>query len=81
MAKHNIIFIYIPLCVPLSFNTQSANMNLDNGLVPSRWQAIAWMNEDQNLWHHWVYLEDNELTLRGLMTPYGDIDLGQQWLR
>ena len=81
MTEHNTILIHIPLWVPLSFNSQTANMDLDNGLVPSRWQVIAWINEDQNLWHHWVYLEDNELILRGLMTPYGDIDLGQQWLR
>ena len=40
-------------------------------------QAITWANVDPDVCHHMASLGRNW----GLVTPYGDIDMGQHWLK
>ena len=43
------------------FNYQYANIGSDNGLSPSRWQAIIWTNDSLVYWCIYVSLSFNEL--------------------
>ena len=52
-----------------------------NEFVPQMHHAIAWTNIDPVQWFANVSASLNELTHCGLVTPYGDIDLGQHWVR
>ena len=51
------------------------------GLVPNRQDAITWTKDEPVHYWHMASLRHNELTHCGLVTPYGDINLGQHWLR
>ena len=44
-------------------------------------QAMTSANVDPDICHHVASLGCNKLTHCGLETPYGDIELGQHWLR
>ena len=44
-------------------------------------QAIIWTNVGLVYWHIYVSRGLHKLTYCGLVTPYGDIDLGQHCLR
>ena len=52
-----------------------------NTMAAVRHQAITWTNVKPNLCCHMAYLGHNDLIHSGLVTPYGDWDLGQHWLR
>ena len=43
--------------------------------------TITWANVDAGVCRHMVSLGHNELTQRGLVMPYDNIDLGEDWLR
>ena len=45
------------------------------------WTAITWINDNPVHWCIFMLPGLNELTHCGLATPFGDIDLGQHWLR
>ena len=47
----------------------------DNGFI------IIWTHDGIDYWRFYVSHGLNELTYCGLVTPYGDRDLGQHWLR
>ena len=63
------------------FNRKYDSIDSDNGLATSRRQAIIWTNGCLGYWHICASLGLDELTHWGLVTPYGDRDLGQHWLR
>ena len=47
-------------------NWQYINIGSDNGLMPTRQQAIIWTNGGMFYWHIYASLDFNELTNRGL---------------
>ena len=47
----------------------------DDGLAPSRWQAIIWIYDGLCYWHICASVGLSELTHCGLVTPWGDKDL------
>ena len=69
------------------WRVQNHNIGLGNGVVPLRHNAIAWTNNDPV--HKYIYIytyiyihrQHTQATRCGLLMPYGDIDLGQHWLR
>ena len=50
-------------------------------LIPQSCQAITSTNNEPDHRHIYASPDLNELTHWGLVTPFGDIDLGQHWLR
>ena len=61
-----------------------AQLMLLSPVQPNRQQAIVWTNSDPVYWriNATVSLSElSKLTYWGLVTPYGDRDLGQQWFR
>ena len=59
---------------------QYAGMGSDNGLMQIKWQAIIWTNDALIHSHTYASL-CHKLTRCGIVMPYGDINLGQHWLR
>ena len=59
--EKSINLIKIQLC-SLGSNIQSVIIGAGNGLVPNRWQGLAWTNDDQEERCHTVPLGHSELT-------------------